>query len=87
MTGAGTANARASSTPTRGTTTHAADKGGGASGPVHHATRDREPGKRLGRHRWVVERTLAWFARFRGSPSATSAGSTSCSASTASPPP
>jgi transposase len=22
-------------------------------------------GERLGRHRWVVERTLAWFARFR----------------------
>lgn len=21
--------------------------------------------KRLGRHRWVVERTLAWFGRFR----------------------
>ena len=21
--------------------------------------------KRLGRHRWVVERTLAWMARFR----------------------
>ena len=21
--------------------------------------------ERLGRHRWVVERTLAWFARFR----------------------
>ena len=24
-----------------------------------------ESGERLGRHRWVVERTLAWFARFR----------------------
>jgi IS5 family transposase len=23
-----------------------------------------ESSKRLGRHRWVVERTLAWFARF-----------------------
>ena len=24
-----------------------------------------EGGERLGRHRWVVERTLAWLARFR----------------------
>src|SRR5215213_354496 len=24
-----------------------------------------ESSERLGRHRWVVERTLAWFARFR----------------------
>jgi IS5 family transposase len=24
-----------------------------------------ESRERLGRHRWVVERTLAWFARFR----------------------
>ena len=29
------------------------------------ARRGVESGKRLGRHRWVVERTLAWFARFR----------------------
>ncbi len=29
------------------------------------ARREIESGKRLGRHRWVVERTLAWFARFR----------------------
>lgn len=24
-----------------------------------------ESGKRLGRHRWTVERTLAWLARYR----------------------
>jgi transposase len=24
-----------------------------------------ESSERLGRHRWVIERTLAWFARFR----------------------
>lgn len=24
-----------------------------------------EPSARLGRHRWVVERTFAWFAQFR----------------------
>jgi transposase len=29
------------------------------------ARRDVESSERLGRHRWVVERTLAWFARFR----------------------
>lgn len=29
------------------------------------ARRGIESGQRLGRHRWVVERTLAWFARFR----------------------
>ena len=29
------------------------------------ARRGVESGERLGRHRWVVERTLAWFARFR----------------------
>ncbi len=29
------------------------------------ARREVESGERLGRHRWVVERTLAWFARFR----------------------
>ena len=29
------------------------------------ARREIESGERLGRHRWVVERTLAWFARFR----------------------
>jgi transposase len=33
---------------------------------VHRiARRGVESGERLGRHRWVVERTLAWFARFR----------------------
>ncbi len=29
------------------------------------ARRGIESGERLGRHRWVVERTPAWFARFR----------------------
>jgi transposase len=29
------------------------------------ARRSVDGGERLGRHRWVVERTLAWFARFR----------------------
>jgi phosphoglycerate dehydrogenase-like enzyme/transposase len=29
------------------------------------ARRDSEASERLGRHRWVVERTLAWLARFR----------------------
>lgn len=29
------------------------------------ARRGMEDSRRLGRHRWVVERTLAWFARFR----------------------
>jgi IS5 family transposase len=29
------------------------------------ARRGVESGERLGRHRWVAERTLAWFARFR----------------------
>jgi transposase len=29
------------------------------------ARRGIDGSERLGRHRWVVERTLAWFARFR----------------------
>ena len=29
------------------------------------ARRGVDSSKRLGRHRWVIERTLAWFARFR----------------------
>ena len=29
------------------------------------ARRGVESSERLGRHRWVVERTLAWFVRFR----------------------
>lgn len=29
------------------------------------ARRGKDTGKRLGRHRWVVERTLAWLARYR----------------------
>ena len=29
------------------------------------ARRDLEDSRRLGRHRWVVERTFAWMARFR----------------------
>lgn len=30
-----------------------------------HCRRGVESSERLGRHRWVVERTLAWLARFR----------------------
>ncbi|MFZ1428040.1 MAG: transposase, partial [Geminicoccaceae bacterium] len=29
------------------------------------ARRGLDTSERLGRHRWVVERTFAWFARFR----------------------
>jgi transposase len=29
------------------------------------ARKGKESGERLGRHRWVVERTLAWLARYR----------------------
>ena len=29
------------------------------------ARRGVESSEHLGRHRWVIERTLAWFARFR----------------------
>ena len=29
------------------------------------ARRGKDTSAKLGRHRWVVERTLAWFARFR----------------------
>ncbi len=29
------------------------------------ARRGIESGQRLGRHRWVIERTLAWLGRFR----------------------
>ncbi len=32
---------------------------------VRIARRGVDSGQRLGRHRWVVERTLAWLARFR----------------------
>jgi transposase len=32
---------------------------------VRIARRDNETSERLGQHRWVVERTLAWLARYR----------------------
>jgi transposase len=32
---------------------------------VRIARRGRESSERLGRHRWVVERSLAWLARYR----------------------
>ena len=51
------------------------------------ARRGVDGSERLGRHRWVVERTLAWFVRFAGSRCATSAAPTSLRPSTASPPP
>ncbi len=35
-------------------------------GIQHRIARQRvEPKARLGRHRWIVERTLAWLARYR----------------------
>jgi IS5 family transposase len=36
-----------------------------------------ESSEKLGRHRWVVERTLAWLAKYAGSRFAMSAGTTS----------
>jgi flagellar biosynthesis/type III secretory pathway protein FliH len=42
--------------------TRAAAEAFGLAGQVRRGI---ESGERLGRHRWVVERTLAWFARFR----------------------
>ena len=60
------ANGRPSCTPTRPTTSRAA--GGrcasatsGSASPAKGST----PAQRLGRHRWVVERTLAWLNRYR----------------------
>ncbi len=32
---------------------------------VRIARRRVESSERLGRHRWIVERTLSWFSRFR----------------------
>lgn len=32
---------------------------------VRIARKGRDSSQRLGRHRWVVERTLAWLKRFR----------------------
>ena len=57
---AGAARARTSSTPTRPTTSlaAAAPRRGGARKGI-------EPKERPGRHRWVVERTLAWLTRYR----------------------
>jgi transposase len=58
------ASALRSSTPTRATTTHGVEGrcGPGASFP---ALRGIESSERLGRYRWVVERTLSWLNRFR----------------------
>jgi transposase len=57
---------RTSCTPTRATTIVAA---GASAGPAasHPGSRDGafESSQHLGRHRWIVERTLAWLARFR----------------------
>ena len=37
-----------------------------ARGVKHRIARKQvEPSDRLGRHRWVVERTMAWLARYR----------------------
>ena len=58
--------APASSTPTRRTTTDDAARGGRErSITPRFARRGVERSDRLGRHRWVVERILAWLARFR----------------------
>ena len=63
---AGRASARASCTPTRLTTIARCRRACRRRGIVPRiARRGIESSERLGRHRWVVERTLAWFARFR----------------------
>ena len=55
----------ASSTPTRPTTTERCRRACRKRGIVPQiARRGIESGERLGRHRRVVERTLAWFARY-----------------------
>ena len=60
------ASARQSSTPTKPTICRAAvvpcASGGSAIASPGAASTSSE---RLGRHRWVIERTLAWFSRFR----------------------
>jgi hypothetical protein len=45
------------------------------------ARRGIEPSQRLGRHRYVVERSLAWLVGYRRRRSATSGAATSCSGS------
>ena len=63
---AGRAGARPSSTPTRATTSPAAAGPAARRGIVPRiARRGVDSRERLGRHRWVVERTLAWLDRFR----------------------
>ncbi len=62
----GAASARASCTPTRPTTSRAAARRcaaatSGSASPARAST----PASASGRHRWVVERTLAWLNRFR----------------------
>jgi len=62
----GLAGARPDYTPIRATTIHAA--GGRCAGrgiSPRIARRGIEPSERLGRHRWPVERTLAWLVGFR----------------------
>lgn len=54
--GAGPASAPASCTPTRPTITTAASSPGSRRGI--------KSSPKLGRHRWVVERTLAWLGQF-----------------------
>ena len=60
------ASAPPSCTPTRPTTAAGA---AGSAGPAASAPRIARKGvetsARLGRHRWVVERTFAWLAQFR----------------------
>jgi hypothetical protein len=62
----GRAGARPSCTATRGTTTRAA--GGRCAGAAlsrRIARRGIEPSQRLGRHRYVVQRSLAWLVGHR----------------------
>ena len=64
--GDGLAGDRPSSMPIRATISRIADgrcagaqSSRGSPGAGSHSS------ERLGRHRWVIERTLAWFSRFR----------------------
>ena len=52
-----------SCTPTKATTLLAAGRPCGHAGSS--ARRGQDSSQHLGRHRWVIERTLAWLNRFR----------------------
>jgi hypothetical protein len=62
----GRASGLSSSTATRGTTTHAAAlRCADAASLPRIARRRVEPRDKLGRHRYVVERSLAWLVGYR----------------------